>query len=283
MALAGRPMLALAAAMLLLAASSAAASEEALPCEDSGYCSVSKLPGFSGGQRAARAYPCSGLPLGPSSPAVPASEPPRQARPAALTPPSATYPPYTHTRTHPATQSRPHTPAGDIVDSPGIRALAQARSFKRELILTICTNNHLTHCLQVGAGAGLAGLAGRGLGRSHGARASAGMLPTRRRRHHLPGGSQAARADPSLRPSHAAARRPPPQWYQNMRAMGYEHTVVLTEGHNASDCDALRRIEPGLGCAWDSTKLPPIEEFAGGWQAAAAPGSCALAPLAPTG
>jgi hypothetical protein len=140
------------------------------------------------------------------------------------------------------------------VDSPGIVALAKARAFKQELILTICTNNHLTHCLQVRGPHGAAGRARP---------VPAPALPARSTpRHAAVDLALAGRLPQPAAPAPAAA--PPPQWYQNMRSMGYGHTVVLTEGHNSSDCDTLRKVEPALGCAWDSTQLPPIEEFAGG-------------------
>ena len=65
------------------------------------------------------------------------------------------------------------------------------------------------------------------------------------------------------RPSPPAPPRAVLQWYQNFRSMGYEHTVMLTELRNSSDCDTMARLEPGIGCAWDSTELPGPDVFAG--------------------
>lgn len=46
------------------------------------------------------------------------------------------------------------------------------------------------------------------------------------------------------------------QWYQNVRAIGYEHTVVLTENREGKECAKLSQLEPNIGCAWITTEVP---------------------------
>lgn len=53
------------------------------------------------------------------------------------------------------------------------------------------------------------------------------------------------------------------QWYQNLRSIGYEHSVALTDDRTGGDCDDMAKLEPGMGCAWDGTQPPSFDSFAG--------------------
>ncbi len=71
----------------------------------------------------------------------------------------------------------------------------------------------------------------------------------------------------------------PLQWYQNLRSIGYEHSVALTDDRTGGDCDDMAKLEPGMGCAWDGTQPPGFDSFAGEqrWSSAllwAAPWAC---------